>query len=579
MSGFEVAGIVLGSIPLVVSALEYYMKGLGTLQNFRSYKRVLKSLILTLDTEHVSLQNVCEKLLVGIAPQTCIEEMIDDPFGELWREEEIFNKLRLRLWRSFKIFYETVRDMREAIEEMMEKLHIGTSGKVEWTESTSIKKQFKRASFILQKSNHEAILTRIRDGVSALQRLAMLNVELEPDRKSRSQGRLNKLVNELSNSIYHALRSTMTCKCPSLHDVGLRLAPPSRTIIPEDDDDEIIKELQFRLAISHMGKSQTPFLMQWNELLLQISQGPEKKQTTSVTTQVKSSAKKSVKFSMSSSASSTASGTQSTQTSFIIQSAMSNLTLSTTKTITDPGQPRRINDLCEAMRRMGKQKCGEQCGHIQDCRAQKNRQYGVYMLDSPGTGDEWALVPLKDVLQDPNLLYGDKLRLAWTIACSVLQMHGTPWIPGVPRNDDIYIARKDGVTQYQSVFVLRHLPERVQPDPTNTPTKHSANPFLLSLGILLIELILGQSMESLQTTQVAAIESGVPKHVLDYETANKLLGRVMMVGGSGYYSAVECCLRCDIYQPDSISGLSGLQGETFAGIVGPLEQDLKKSMS
>ncbi|KAF5262034.1 hypothetical protein FOXYS1_7250, partial [Fusarium oxysporum] len=129
MSGFEVAGIVLGSIPIVVSALQCYMNGLGTLQNFRSYKRILKSLILTLKTEHVNLQNIYQKLLTGIAPQTRIEEMIRDPFGDLWREEEIFNKLRLRLWSSLQVFDDRVQDMREAIEEMMEKLNVGTDGK------------------------------------------------------------------------------------------------------------------------------------------------------------------------------------------------------------------------------------------------------------------------------------------------------------------------------------------------------------------------------------------------------------------------------------------------------------------
>lgn len=130
MSGFEVAGIVLGSIPIVVSALQCYMNGLGTLQSFRSYKRILKRLILTLKTEHVNLQNICEKLLTGIAPQTRIEEMIRDPFGDLWREEEIFNKLRLRLWSSLQVFDDRVQDMREAIEEMMEKLNVGTDGNV-----------------------------------------------------------------------------------------------------------------------------------------------------------------------------------------------------------------------------------------------------------------------------------------------------------------------------------------------------------------------------------------------------------------------------------------------------------------
>jgi hypothetical protein len=125
MSGFEIAGVVLGSIPIVVSALEYYVKGLGILQNFHSYKRLLKSLILALKTEHINLQNVCEKLLVGIAPQTCIEMMIREPFGKFWREEGINNKLRLRLWTSLSLFDERVQDMRLAIEEMMEKLNIG----------------------------------------------------------------------------------------------------------------------------------------------------------------------------------------------------------------------------------------------------------------------------------------------------------------------------------------------------------------------------------------------------------------------------------------------------------------------
>jgi hypothetical protein len=125
MSGFEIAGVVLGSIPIVVSALEYYVKGLGILQNFHSYKRLLKSLILALKTEHINLQNICEKLLVGIAPQTCIETMIRDPFGKLWGEEGINNKLRLRLWTSISIFDERVQDMKLAIEEMMGRLDIG----------------------------------------------------------------------------------------------------------------------------------------------------------------------------------------------------------------------------------------------------------------------------------------------------------------------------------------------------------------------------------------------------------------------------------------------------------------------
>ncbi|KAI7771940.1 hypothetical protein LZL87_006216 [Fusarium oxysporum] len=538
MSGFEVAGIVLGSMPIVVSALQCYMNGLGTLQNFRSYKRILKSLILTLKTEHVNLQNICEKLLTGIAPQTRIEEMIRDPFGDLWREEEVFNKVRLRLWSSLQVFDDRVQDMREAIEEMMEKLNVGIDGKAEWTESSSIKKQFKRATFILQKSNHEEALTRIRDGVSALQRLAVLNTDLESQRKSRSQGRLNKLVNGMLGGIYQALRSTMTCKCSGLHDVDLKLIPPSRTVVPEDEDEDIIKELQFRLAVSYLTTSQANTSKQWNEILLK-SKEDSKTSTVSFTAQSTSTSRKTVGFAVPSTTSST--NSQQSQT-VIIESALSNLTFNNLRTISEPVCSRHISNLCEAMQMMGKRTQGERCGYIQHCYMTETQKYDVYTLERLGSCDEWSLVPLKQVLQDPALLYGDKLRLAWMIACGVLQMQGTPWVADIPRSEDIFIAQKGGVHQFQHVFVLRHFPEYPRVNASVLPT----NPFMLYLGILLIELILGQSIATLDSSQTQTLETGLPRHILDYEAANKLLGRVMMTGGSGYYNAVERCLRSDM---------------------------------
>ncbi|EWG41497.1 hypothetical protein FVEG_03600 [Fusarium verticillioides 7600] len=568
MSGFEVAGIVLGSIPIVVSALQCYMNGLGTLQNFRSYKRILKSLILTLKTEHVNLQNICEKLLTGIAPQTRIEEMIRDPFGDLWREEEILNKLRLRLWSSLQVFDDRVQDMREAIEEMMEKLNVGTDGKVEWAESSSIKKQFKRATFILQKSNHEEVLTRIRDGVSALQRLAVLNTDLESQRKSRSQGRLNKLVNGMLSGIYHALRSTMTCKCSGLHDVGLRLTPPSRTVVPEDDDDDIIKELQFRLAVSYLTGSQVNILKQWNEILLKSGED-SKKTTVSFTSQSTSTSRKTVGFSVPSTTSST--NSQQLQT-VIIESALSNLTFNTLRTMSEPICSKHISNLCEAMQTMGKRKQGERCEHIQHCYMTQTQKYDVYTLECLGSCDEWSLVPLKEVLQDPALLYGDKLRLAWMIACGVLQMQGTPWVADIPRSEDIFIAQKGGVHQFQHVFVLRHFPEYPRVNATASPT----NPFMLYLGIiLLIELILGQSIATQDSAQNQTLEHDLPSYILDYEAANKLLGRVMMTGGSGYYNAVERCLRSDM-QIGTAGGSCCSQGDVISGVLDPLEQDLRR---
>src|SRR4051794_4057127 len=72
MSGFEVAGVVLGSLPLVISALEHYRDGLRSIQRWRKYERELQSLVRNLETERAKLQNVCEKLLVGLVPPSRI---------------------------------------------------------------------------------------------------------------------------------------------------------------------------------------------------------------------------------------------------------------------------------------------------------------------------------------------------------------------------------------------------------------------------------------------------------------------------------------------------------------------------
>ncbi|KAI8157328.1 hypothetical protein K4K49_004614 [Colletotrichum sp. SAR 10_70] len=130
MSGFEVAGVVLGTIPLVISALEHYKQGISTIRTWRNYNRELRILILSLETERVRFQDVCEKLLVGLVSPCQIESMVEDPFGPAWQEDVIQAKIKARLWRSFSIFEDIVKDMEEATKEMMKKLDLQPDGKV-----------------------------------------------------------------------------------------------------------------------------------------------------------------------------------------------------------------------------------------------------------------------------------------------------------------------------------------------------------------------------------------------------------------------------------------------------------------
>ncbi|KAI8259093.1 hypothetical protein K4K56_006812 [Colletotrichum sp. SAR 10_98] len=169
MSGFEVAGVVLGTIPLVISALEHYKQGISTIRTWRNYNRELRILILSLETERVRFQDVCEKLLVGLVSPCQIESMVEDPFGPAWQEDVIQAKIKARLWRSFSIFEDIVKDMEEATKEMMKKLDLQPDGKIKWQEATFVIREFKRASFVLKRSDHAEQMTTIKEGISRLE--------------------------------------------------------------------------------------------------------------------------------------------------------------------------------------------------------------------------------------------------------------------------------------------------------------------------------------------------------------------------------------------------------------------------
>ncbi len=130
MSGIEVAGLVLGSIPLVISALEHYHDGLVTIQRWRKHKYERKAVIRNLMTEQVKMQNVCEKLLIGLVAPSQIETMIKDPFGSQWEDVLVARKLKGRLYHSTDVLPTIMSDMRGAITEMMRRLDIDPNDQV-----------------------------------------------------------------------------------------------------------------------------------------------------------------------------------------------------------------------------------------------------------------------------------------------------------------------------------------------------------------------------------------------------------------------------------------------------------------
>jgi len=63
MSGFEIAGIILGAIPLVISALEHYRSGAGVVGSFLKWRGRLDTLLFRLKLQHTFFRLEAVELL------------------------------------------------------------------------------------------------------------------------------------------------------------------------------------------------------------------------------------------------------------------------------------------------------------------------------------------------------------------------------------------------------------------------------------------------------------------------------------------------------------------------------------
>jgi hypothetical protein len=130
MSGLEVAGVVLGALPLVISALEHYANGVQTAKRFFRYKSELEVLILKIGTERCMFTNTLEQLLGGIVRIEHMSELLSNPGGDAWKNAEVESKLKDRLRNVYKIYLGNVRGMERSLRSIMEKLALDPEGKV-----------------------------------------------------------------------------------------------------------------------------------------------------------------------------------------------------------------------------------------------------------------------------------------------------------------------------------------------------------------------------------------------------------------------------------------------------------------
>ncbi|RTE81246.1 hypothetical protein BHE90_004231 [Fusarium euwallaceae] len=608
MSGIEVVGLVLGTLPLAIGALKGYR---AMLSRVRGADRDLKALIQDLETEHLRLETTCEVLLDGIAPLSRIDEMVEKPFGPEW--EQFSDNIRERLWKGTDKFKEHAKEMQEAAEELREKLCMEADGKTKLNNLEAILAEFrKKASFSLKKKDYEDIIDRIKAANSVLHDLAGQNRGLEPSRRLRSQARVTKLIRGLSRSIFDALRSAATCRCVQSHDVCLELVPRKAVLVPSDVEDELAKNFNFHVVLGSyespgadtdcLGEDEKRVRplerpSRWDSLRVRFEpkSEPNMKPPSSLSAPLSNprspSPRRRVRFRESLGFMSRRESTSSSTETLTVVSEK-DLVVRTATVPIEALPPVLKSDLCQVVFTWHEERSepATQCsGYIAD----PHRTFGLYPQHRhPESSSAITLRQMLDgknpEFQELDLL--EKLRMTLAISMSVLHLYNTPWLAGILTLDDVVFLRENQkATSHPDSplrpFMAKNFLRRsdattpLEAPPQNKPRKPSKpmNLTVLSLGAMLIQVMIGQAVPALDMT--ADSDMDLNAMLEKHEVGGKFRDEVLQSGGWNYMAAVKWCL-----ETESVLGNMGLESEGFCQsfyeeVVARLEKDIQQLSS
>lgn len=119
MSGFEIAGVVLGAFPIAIMALEQYRevaRRIGFWTEMREEHQRCKN-----DLKFYRLiftRNLRELILPLVADDDNVRLLLSDPGGEHWRDKELALLLEKRLGESYELYMEYMKGIETTVHKL-----------------------------------------------------------------------------------------------------------------------------------------------------------------------------------------------------------------------------------------------------------------------------------------------------------------------------------------------------------------------------------------------------------------------------------------------------------------------------
>ncbi|KAF2119217.1 hypothetical protein BDV96DRAFT_642255 [Lophiotrema nucula] len=567
MSGLEIAGVLLGTFPLIISGLEHYRdvaKVAGFFWQVRKKYQKCRSDVLY--HELIYKRNLKELLLPLVSDSEEVNRLIAEPGGQRWNSEALQQKLEERLQESYSLYIEIVNDMNETAEELRKELSFDQAaiqdkvnragdakkqkqqqaGKQSRTASmkANVDYQMFRVKFSLGESVREELFAQLKQYNERLEKLLGTSDKVSMLQSGSIQSGKNTSVMETafrnawkkSDLLFRALQNAWNCSCQQYHFANLRL------------EHRTLSEICFEIILMFVAPSDhgnTPWAweeLQCGQLAAHACASPK------VATRPTNGSKTTIR-----------------QNSHGLTSIL----------------PRRAKTVAFSLPQgaVPQIELDSMSHHdVELCKLLSDNRYGVCMGVIGHDGETYHLHPsTKRIQHQPNtvitldqILSDDfdghvsrrqRYAIALLLASSVAQLQFTPWLrTGLTKEDVLFLPSEseNDVVPYGEPFIRQGFAA-----PFTESDASDCN--FYSLGILLLELCFGKRLEDYPLRRRHPAGEGDTKNAFDLMAALRWSAAVVDEGGGDYASAVKWCFT------GSANSKQQWRSEIIRNVIQPLE--------
>ncbi|KAK2049548.1 hypothetical protein LZ31DRAFT_316865 [Colletotrichum somersetense] len=242
----EIAGLVLGAVPLLISAIEHYEDFVEPTVAFVKWKGQLSKVTRRLLMGHTAYEQNMRLLLKQVVSNEDLVDMISNPQSDDWKSEWLVRDLREKLGSAYQPAFSTIQEIADIMVTVAANLNINGSDKVTQegleaivcsnppaSETPIFRQKFyfrKRVAFTMKRRAVNDMLEQLEECNDRLygfvEKAAKLQDNVESDSSgSRIRIRFEPPLQTIKQnaSRIHRVLSRSWCRKHGAHEVGLLL--------------------------------------------------------------------------------------------------------------------------------------------------------------------------------------------------------------------------------------------------------------------------------------------------------------------------------------------------------------------